>query len=69
LLTIEVYETFGEDPYLCSVMAKAIVEGYQGTNLASPTAISACAKHFLGYSFAANGKDRTPAWVRIINPL
>jgi beta-glucosidase len=60
-----VWETFGEDPYLASVMGKALVSGYQGpeNNVADPYRIVACAKHFLGYSHPLSGKDRTPAWI------
>lgn len=55
------WETFGEDPYLCSEMGVQVVTGYQGNDLAGMTSVAACAKHFLGYSAAASGKDRTPA--------
>ncbi len=51
-----VYESFGEDPFLASVMAKAMVEGYQSSN-----EVAACAKHYVGYGAANNGRDRTPA--------
>ncbi|TDH64888.1 hypothetical protein CCR75_004012 [Bremia lactucae] len=47
------YETFGEDPYLASVMADAIVRGLQSHNQTA-----ACMKHFIGYSKAPNGHDR-----------
>ena len=56
-----IWETFGEDPYLVSEMGKAVVNGYQGENLASINHVAACLKHFLGYSAANSGKDRTPA--------
>src|SRR6185503_10350250 len=36
------YETFGEDPYLASVMGVAAVRGYEGENIASPTRVAAC---------------------------
>ncbi|MBM2845811.1 MAG: beta-glucosidase, partial [Bacteroidetes bacterium] len=39
-----IVEGSGEDPYLGSVMAAARVRGFQGTNLADPTSILACAK-------------------------
>jgi len=59
------WETFGEDPYLASVMGKALIRGYQGdeNNLADPFRINACIKHYLGYSHTLSGKDRTPAWI------
>lgn len=51
-----IVEGAGEDPYLGSVMAQAYVRGYQA-NLASPTSIAACAKHFVGYGAAEGGRD------------
>lgn len=39
-------EGCGEDVYLTSVMAKAMVDGFQGDDLTSPSSIAACAKHF-----------------------
>src|SRR5437899_4493381 len=59
------YETFGEDPYLASVMGAAAVRGYQGDDPASPTSVAACLKHYVGYSFPASGHDRTPASIPI----
>ncbi|MBC7188105.1 MAG: glycoside hydrolase family 3 C-terminal domain-containing protein [Calditrichaeota bacterium] len=59
------WETFGEDPYLASVMARAYVAGLQGSDgrLDTHERAAACAKHYLGYSFPLTGKDRTPAWI------
>jgi beta-glucosidase len=59
------YETFGEDVYLASVMGAAAVRGYQGDDPASPTSVAACLKHYVGYSFPASGHDRTPASIPI----
>jgi beta-glucosidase len=56
-------ETFGEDPYLCSMLGAATVRGFQGNNVGSPTSVAACAKHYVGYSFPLTGKDRTPALI------
>ncbi len=56
-----VVETFGEDPYLSARMAAAMVSGYQGSNLASPYSIAACAKHFLAYGWAEGGRDYNSA--------
>src|SRR5215213_675438 len=39
-------EGAGEDPYLGAAMAAAQVRGFQGTNLADPECVLACAKHF-----------------------
>ena len=59
------YETFGEDVHLASVMGAAAVRGYQGDDPASPTSVAACLKHYVGYSFPASGHDRTPALIPI----
>ncbi|MFY7651999.1 MAG: beta-glucosidase BglX [Chitinophagaceae bacterium] len=50
-------EGSGEDAYLGSVIAKAMVKGYQGTNLAAPNTIMACVKHFALYGAAEAGRD------------
>jgi beta-glucosidase len=55
-----VFETFGEDTYMASVMGAAIVKGYQGDNISHREKVAACMKHFVGYSYAFSGKDRTP---------
>ncbi len=59
------WETYGEDPYLASVMGVAAVEGYQGANPDSigKYNVAACLKHFMGYSFPRSGKDRTPSYI------
>jgi len=56
------FETYGEDPLVCATMGRACIDGYQG-NSTEPDAthVAACMKHFLGYSGARTGKDRTPA--------
>ncbi|MGQ7869763.1 glycoside hydrolase family 3 N-terminal domain-containing protein [Sunxiuqinia sp. sy24] len=50
-------ESCGEDTYLTSVMAKAMVKGFQGDDLSNPKTIAACAKHFVGYGAAEGGRD------------
>jgi len=57
------YETFGEDTYLASVMGVATVRGYQGDDLASPRSVAATLKHYVGYSLPTTGHDRTPALI------
>ncbi|MFQ5675931.1 MAG: glycoside hydrolase family 3 N-terminal domain-containing protein [bacterium] len=59
------WETFGEDPYLVSVMGEAYIKGIEGddNNIGSADKAAACMKHYLGYSFPLSGKDRTPAWI------
>ncbi|TLX70591.1 beta-glucosidase BglX [Labilibacter sediminis] len=52
-----IVESCGEDPYLTSVIAKATVEGLQGTALSDTFTVAACAKHFAGYAFAESGID------------
>ena len=52
-------ETFGEDPYLVTLMGLATTQGYQG-NLDSEQDVLACAKHFVGGSYAINGTNGAP---------
>ena len=42
------YEGFGEDPALVAELGDAAVRGLQGTNLADPLRVLACAKHCVG---------------------
>lgn len=57
------WETLGEDPFLVSKMGAALIEGYEGNDIANPEKVVACMKHFLGYSMPLLGKDRTQAWI------
>src|SRR5215207_3157853 len=57
------WETFGEDPYVASVMGVAFVRGLEGSDPASQTAVASSLKHYMGYSFPLTGRDRTPAWI------
>jgi len=57
------YETFGEDPYLVTVMGVAAVRGYQGTDPSTAQHVGATLKHYVGYSFPFTGHDRTPALI------
>jgi beta-glucosidase len=50
-------EGSGEDPYLGSLMAAASVRGFQGRNMADPSSIMACAKHYAAYGGAEGGRD------------
>ena len=52
-----VMEGAGEDPYLGSLVAKARIKGFQGTDLSEINSIVACAKHFAGYGFSEAGRD------------
>ena len=60
-----VYETWGEDPYLTSVMAGSYVRGLQGPNPDHADAyhVVPCLKHYVGYGSPDNGIDRTPATI------
>lgn len=50
-------EGSGEDPFLGSQIAKAMVEGYQENNLAKDTTVMACVKHFALYGAAEAGRE------------
>ncbi|WP_320019505.1 beta-glucosidase BglX [Labilibaculum manganireducens] len=52
-----VMEGAGEDPYLGSVVARAMIKGYQGDDLKSETSLMACVKHFALYGAAEAGRD------------
>ena len=56
-------ETYGEDPYIVKTMGVATVEGYEEDGLKEVTSVASCMKHFVGYSGARTGKDRTPAYI------
>ena len=57
------WESFGEDPYLCSILGAAMVTGYEGNNMGAFDKVASCMKHFLGYHAATSGKDRTPSYI------
>lgn len=52
-----VMESTGEDTYLNSLFAEAMVKGLQGKNMREPYKISACVKHFAAYGAATAGRD------------
>ena len=52
-----VSEGSGEDPYLGSQIAKAMVHGYQGNDLSKNNTILACVKHFALYGAPEAGRD------------
>lgn len=56
-------ESCGEDPYLTSMMGNAMIKGFQGDALSSPTSIAACAKHFAAYGASESGKDYNTTWI------
>ncbi|MBI2419531.1 MAG: glycoside hydrolase family 3 C-terminal domain-containing protein [Ignavibacteriales bacterium] len=57
------WETFGEDVHLVTEMGRAYIRGAQGDNPAAKDKLAICLKHYVGYGFPMNGKDRTPAWI------
>ena len=50
-------EGAGEDPWLGSQIAAAMVRGYQGDDLAEENTVMACVKHFALYGGAEAGRD------------
>lgn len=50
-------EGSGEDPYLGSEIAKAMVRGYQGNDLSANNTILSCVKHYALYGAAEAGRD------------
>lgn len=50
-------EGSGEDPYLGSQIAKAMVKGYQGNDLSKNNTIMACVKHYALYGAVEAGRD------------
>lgn len=50
-------EGSGEDPFLGSQIAAAMVRGYQGKDLSDPTTMMACVKHFALYGASEGGRD------------
>ncbi|MCC8142702.1 MAG: glycoside hydrolase family 3 C-terminal domain-containing protein, partial [Tannerellaceae bacterium] len=60
-----VWESFGEDCLVNSVMGSAAVRGYQGDdpNHIPAGRVAASLKYYMGYSMPRTGKDRTPAYI------
>ncbi|HVG12684.1 MAG TPA: glycoside hydrolase family 3 N-terminal domain-containing protein, partial [Flavisolibacter sp.] len=52
-----VAEGAGEDTYLGSQIAAAMVKGYQGTSLSANNTLMSCVKHFALYGAAEGGRD------------
>ena len=53
-------ETFGEDPYLVTLLGVATVKGYQGDMSNPKENVLACIKHFVGGSESLNGTNGAP---------
>ena len=47
----------GEDPFLGSAISRAMIEGYQGVDLADKATMMACVKHFALYGAPEAGRD------------
>lgn len=53
-----VMESTGEDPYLNALFARAMVRGYQGSDLKGDTErLAACVKHFAAYGAPEGGRE------------
>ncbi|MDD5460972.1 MAG: glycoside hydrolase family 3 N-terminal domain-containing protein [Methylococcales bacterium] len=57
------WETYGEDVHLATVLGTSYIKGHQGNDYSAINKALTCLKHYVGYSFPINGKDRTPAWI------
>lgn len=62
-----VWESYGEDCLVNAVMGSAAVHGFQGDdpNHIPADRIATSVKHYMGYSQARTGKDRTPAYIPV----
>jgi beta-glucosidase len=54
-------EGAGEDPFLGSLIARAMVIGYQGGGLPQSNTVRACVKHFALYGAVEAGREYNPA--------
>lgn len=57
------YESLGEDIELPKMFATAMIEGYQGTDLAASHTVAATAKHFVADGATDDGVDRGNATI------
>lgn len=56
-------ESYGEDPYLSSLMGAAAIRGYQGSGEVrgyAPDEVMACLKHYALYGASESGRDYNP---------
>ena len=62
-----VWENYGEDCLVNAIMGSAAVRGFQGDdpNHIPSDRIATSVKHYMGYSQARTGKDRTPAYIPV----
>lgn len=59
------WETYGEDTHLASVLGAAYIKGLEGddNDVSQPNRVAGCIKHYIGDSHPYTGKDRTPAYI------
>lgn len=62
-----VWENFGEDCLVNSIMGSSAVRGYQSDdpNHIPADRVATSVKHYMGYSMSRTGKDRTPAYISV----
>lgn len=62
-----VWENFGEDCLVNSIMGSSAIRGYQGDdpNHIPADRVATSVKHYMGYSMSRTGKDRTPAYISV----
>jgi beta-glucosidase len=58
-----VEETYGEDPFLNSMMGTAMVKGFQGNNIGSGLNVISTLKHFTAYGVPEGGHNGGPVSV------
>ena len=44
-------------------MGEAYITAHEGDDLKNRNNTATCLKHYIGYSFPINGRDRTPAYI------
>jgi beta-glucosidase len=52
------YEGYSENPAVVKVLGEAAVRGFQGSSLAGPHSVVACAKHFIGDGGTSYGSSK-----------
>lgn len=52
-----IVEGTGEDPYVGSKVAEAVVKGLQGDDASQKDRMLSCAKHYIGYGASEGGRD------------
>ena len=57
------WETYGEDPYVAIKMGESYIRSHQGNDLRNRSNTATCMKHYIGYSYPFNGRDRTPSLI------